>query len=367
MPESWTRYTGPAGGGDGWTRYKPPKPRRRRPPRARPMRPTPPVRRTFTDPFAALTDQQLRERARSQTQSALGPLVDSIRQAIEARSRSGQAAISGLTRELGGLWAGVAPAAGQIYERAQGQQRQVNTDLANRLGSFGQGLQGEITGKLQAQGAPQGVVGEIAGGAGTTAQGVANANFAKGSAGLEALLAQGAAEQAYGAKLPGIAGLTGQQHGRQLEAQLSQSLADQLGQIGARGAGDESSLYTHLLDLELQKAIAKQSGLINQDKLAADTRYKNQTLRYKQQKDRYDRQIKQQSLGISQQRVNEYARHNGISEQQASQRLIQQAQRNQEARRSARVREAQARANEAGRTKRSKKKGKGGGAPWQRP
>src|SRR5438105_3299496 len=84
---------------------------------------------------------------------------------------------------------------------------------------------------------------------------------ARGSAGLEALNAQGAAAQAYGAQMPGIAGLTGLQSGRQLQAQLNQELGTQLSSVGANAASNQSSIYQHLLDQELQKAIASQSGL----------------------------------------------------------------------------------------------------------
>ena len=187
-------------------------------------------------------------------------------------------------------------------------------------------MSSEIGGKLAGINAPANIQQQVTSGAGVTAQGAANAGFAKGSAGLEQLIGQGAAAQGFAAQLPGIAGLTGLQTSRGLQAQLNKELVDQLGQARSGAASSSSSLYQHLFDQELEKAIARQSGLVNKEKLSADRYNKQQTLRYKQQKDKFDRGIKLANLGISQQRVNESARAHGISEKQAAQRLIQQAQ-----------------------------------------
>jgi hypothetical protein len=190
------------------------------------------------------------------------------------------------------------------------------------LGSFGQNLQGEVGNKLAYAG-PSGQ--QVASNTGTAAQGTANANFAKGSAGTEMLNAQSAAAQTSAAALPGIAGLTGLQNSRSLQAQINKDMADALSGAAGNAQSSAASMYQHLVDRELQKAIAKQSGLINTDKLAADIKYKNQTLAYKKQKQKFDQQTKLTSLGISQQRVSEYARHNGVSESAAAKRLAQAA------------------------------------------
>lgn len=304
-----------------------------------PKPPTAPVHRTVNDPFAPLTDAELQARAAAQAAGTYGPQAAAIQAAIEARSRAGMSAIGGLTNQLGGLWQGVAPQTGQIYGQARADQGRVNTELANRLGSFGQGLQSELEGKLALQNAPANVTQEIAGGAGQTAQGVANANFASGSAGLEALLAQQAAAQAYGAKLPGIAGLSGLQAGRQLEAQLNQSLADQLGRAGADRASTQSQIYLHLLDQELNKATARQTGLIKDATLAESKRYHTSTLTYKMQKDARDRALKRASLGISDARLREQMRHNNQTEAQATASLVAQNQRARNQQRQQRLRQ----------------------------
>lgn len=307
----------------GWSLYHPPKPKKTRPKPARP-RPAPvrPVRPHFVDPFAPQTDAQLQAQAGAYSKEQLQAASAIIEAAMGRRSAAGQAAISGLTQQLGGLWQGAAGATKGAYDQATAAQSGINSQLANRLGSFGQNLQGEVGNKLAYAG-PSGQ--QVASNTGTAAQGTANAGFAKGSAGTEMLNAQSAAAQATAAGLPAIAGLTGLQNSRSLQAQINKDMADALSQAAGQSQSSAASMYQHLVDRELQKAIAKQSGLINQDKLTADIKYKQQTLAYKQQKARYDRQLKLKSLGISQQRVKEYARHNGISEQQASQRLTQQA------------------------------------------
>jgi hypothetical protein len=265
----------------------------------------------------------LQAQAGGLVQGQLGPIIAAIRAAIEGRSQSGQAAIQGYTQQLGNLFSQAAPQTAAAYGQAQTAQSGLNTALANRLGSFGQGQQAEVGNKLAYAG-PSGA--NIAANTGTAAQGTTNANFAKGSAGTEMLNTQGAAAQAGAAALPGIAALTGLQNSKQLQAQLSSELNTQLTGAQTNASSSISSIYQHLVDQELQKAIANQSGLINKDKLKADTTYKNATLKYKKQVQAQNLQVKLGNLGISQQRVSETARHNGISEAQAAKRLIQQAQ-----------------------------------------
>lgn len=360
MTSGWSAPAPPRSAA-GWSRYKPPKPRATRPQPVRPPKPVRAPHRTFTDPFAPTSDPALRARAATEAQSSYGPLLAQIQQAIEARSKSGMAAIGGLTGELGHLWQGVGPASQAIYGQAKQSGSQINDALANRLGQFGQGLQGEMAAKAALQNAPAGPAGQISQGAAQTAQGAANAGFARGSAGLEMLNAQGAAAGAYGAALPGIAGLTGIQSGRQLQAQLNQELGSQLSSAQTGAASNQSSIYQHLLDQELQKAVASQSGLINKEKLNAQQYNKRQDLIYKRAKDRRANTIKMQSLGISKARVQEYARHNGISEQQATQRLVQTAQRNKVLRSQAATRNKIAQQNANTSRRNSNKKGKAGG------
>jgi hypothetical protein len=261
----------------GYVRYRPPK---RRAPKL-PKRPTPPVRRTVVDPLAPLSDQQLRARALGLAQEQLGPILAQIQRAIEARSQAGQSAIRGYTQALGGLWQGAAPQTAAAYNQAIGQQSGVNSELANRLGSFGQNLGGELQGKLALQDAPQNLVGQVAGGATQTAQGVSNANFAKGAAETGRLVAESAHGQEYAAKQPGIVGLMGLQHSKQLEAQLNRELADQIAEQSTKSQDTFSQLYLHLVDQEWQKTLARTSGQFKSQQAVADAQYRAQQLAFK--------------------------------------------------------------------------------------
>src|SRR5438128_1044753 len=141
---SWSVYRPKAAPAtDGWSVYRPPK--RHAPTRPRPVKPR---RQIVKDPFAATPDAQLQAQARALAQAQTGPLLQQLQAAIEARSRSGSAAIGGYTQQLGSLFSQVAPQTAGIYNEAIKQQSGTNTALANRLGSFGQGLAGEVGNKL---------------------------------------------------------------------------------------------------------------------------------------------------------------------------------------------------------------------------
>src|SRR6266545_8402202 len=276
----WQPYTPPAA--DGWRVATPRdlRPRRQRPKFSRP-RPKPPARPRVFDPFKPLTDAELRARALTLSQGQLGPLLQQAREAIEARSRSGQAAITGATQALGHLFGQAAPQTAAAYNPAIQQSQAVNSELANRLGTFGQNLGTELGGKLALQDAPANLVGQIAGGAQQTAQGVSNANFTSGAADTQRLIAESAHGQEYAAKLPGIAALTGIQHARDLEASLSRELADRVSDLSTKGQQLYASLYEKMLDQEWQKTLARTSGQFKSAESAATARYRAQQIAFK--------------------------------------------------------------------------------------
>lgn len=235
--------------------WRPPKRPPTRAPRSAP--PPRPTLRVSVDPFAPRPDAALRSQAQSEANSQTSPLLQQLQQAIEARSQSGSNAIGGYTKSLEGLFSNVAPQTAGIYNQAIQAQSGVNSELANRLGNFGQQQQQQIGNKLAYAG-PSGQ--SVASNAGLVGQGAANAGFAKGAAETSMLRTQGAAAQAYGAQLPGIAGLTGLQTIKHLQNQLSQEFADKAGQISAHAQDLFGTIYNHLLDQEWQKTLAKQSG-----------------------------------------------------------------------------------------------------------
>jgi hypothetical protein len=278
MADGWSVNKPPPRTVAGWSRapkgaFKPPKRTKPRTPK-----PTRPVLKPFVDPFAPTPDAQLQSKAQAMANAQTSPLLEQLKQAIEARSQSGSNAIGGYTKELGNLFSNVAPQTANIYNQAIQAQSGTNEALANRLGNFGQGLQGEVGNKL----AFAGQVGQdIAGQAGQTAQGAANAGFAKGAAETSMLNTHSAAAQTYGAKLPGIAGLTGLQSIKHLQQQLSQEFADKAGQISAHAQDLFGQIYNHELDMEWQKVLAKQSGQFKSAAAAAAARDKAQMMGYR--------------------------------------------------------------------------------------
>jgi hypothetical protein len=306
----------------GWSRapkgaWKPPK---RTATRVTKPRPTRPVLKPFVDPFAPTSDAQLQSKAQAMANAQTSPLLEQLKQAIEARSQSGSNAIGGYTKELGNLFSNVAPQTANIYNQAVQAQSGTNQQLADRLGSFGQGLQGEVGNKLGYAGA----VGQgIAGQAGQTAQGAANAGFAKGAAETSMLNTHSAAAQTYGAQLPGIAGLTGLQNIKHLQQQLSQEFADKAGQISAHAQDLFASIYNHELDMEWQKVLAKQSGQFKSAAAEAAARdkaqmmgYRKAALAWRKAQDVANRQLKAQQQA-------ETARHHGATEAQGQARINQ--------------------------------------------
>jgi hypothetical protein len=321
MADAWSVYKPPRSTG-GWSRapkgaWKPP---RRSPPRTH--APVRPVRQVAVDPFAPTPDAQLVSRAQSMANSQTSPLLQQLQAAIEARSQSGSNAIGGFTKELGNLFSNVAPQTAGIYNQAIQAQSGTNQQLADRLGSFGQGLQGEVGNKLGFAGA---VGQQIAGQAGQTAQGAANAGFAKGAAETSMLNTHSAAAQTYGAQLPGIAGLTGLQSIKHLQQQLSQEFTDKAGQISTHAQDLFSQIYQHELDMEWQKVLAKQSGQFK-SQAAADKAYneaqmmawRKGTLRWRKSQDVAHNNLRQQQ-------IDETKSHHRATETQAQQAAQQRA------------------------------------------
>lgn len=138
-----------------------------------------------------------------------------LNQQVNAYAQPRQNAITGYTKALSGELGRIAPQIGAAYGQAQEAQGALDTALANRLQQQGQETAGGLEQAL-------GAAGQSNLPAALTAQqavGVGNASFAQGSASLSQLLGQGAAAQAYGAKLPGIAALGGLQASKLLQAQ----------------------------------------------------------------------------------------------------------------------------------------------------
>lgn len=202
------------------------------------------------DPFAILTPKQLRRQLLAQ----LAPFLS-----------SGSRAIGGYTDAL---TRALEPAARQTratYSRAEQEQAAVDDALAKHLSGAGAALQGDLAAQLGAAGQstdPASAVGQVG-------RGAAGAGYGRGSASLSQLISEGAAAENYSGHLPDIARLGGAQE----QGQYRQSILSQLPQLLKDAQAQE-----------FQKAIAIQSGLVSQAKLAQTASVDKARLRQGQQR-----------------------------------------------------------------------------------
>lgn len=178
-------------------------------------------------PYTPQTSDQLGAQAQALIQAQIAPLIAQINASIASRSQQGSAAIQQYTGQLAGLEGQYAPTMGAAYDKATSDLHALETGLADRLGGAGKASAKEVTAALAQAGqdttAAQGLagVGKRAG----------NASAAKGGASEAALIASRAADQVYGAKLPGIVGLIGSQQGKDFQSSLNNELSQLLGGV----------------------------------------------------------------------------------------------------------------------------------------
>lgn len=170
------------------------------------------------------------QQARRDVMGVVNPVIGQIQADIGRRTRAGQGAIAGYTRQLAGQLAPAAEDLGGIYGQAQQQQAAVDAALTGGLRTQTNTDADALAERLRALG-PTANQADVAREGG---MGAAGALQGTGSASLSQLIAEGAAAQAYGQKLPGIARLGGLQSGRELQLSAGRELAEQTGDIRAR-------------------------------------------------------------------------------------------------------------------------------------
>jgi hypothetical protein len=218
------------------------------------------------NPLAPLRPVQIRRQARAYVNAQIQPLLRQLNQ----RESGNLAAIGDYTQRLQQQLAPVAGQTAGYYNQAEQEQRSLNTELANRLGSVG----GQEAAALQAKLAQAGIPAEQAQRVGAIGAGAANAGAALGSANLASLLASGAAQTAYAGKLPGIAALGGLQFAKQNLAQMQQNR----GQLLAKVPSLISSYENQAQNLEFQKAAANLGFQGTQAKLQQQGAYQGARL-----------------------------------------------------------------------------------------
>jgi len=203
----------------------------------------------------------LRRQVAQSVNAQVAPYLSQINRA----ERQGASQIGVYSDALARQLAGAVDQTRANYGQAEASQAAVNAALANRLSGAGNQLSNDLAGQLAAAGqstAPSSAVGAIGSGA-------ANAGFASGSASLSNLLAQGAAAQQYAGQLPNLARMRGLQEQGLFQQQQEKSRADILAKVP--GLIDSASKQAQAN--EFQKAVAVQSGLVDQAKLQESSAY----------------------------------------------------------------------------------------------
>ena len=140
-------------------------------------------------------------------QIARGQVAPALAQ-IGSAQRQGSKAIGELTREVAGRMAPIAGQTGAIYQGAMNQTQGFEQQMANMLRQSGLETQQGLEAQAQQAGSQAAI--PMLQSVGQEAAGGAAASFALGGTALQRLAAEGAAQQAYGARLPGVASLGGQ-------------------------------------------------------------------------------------------------------------------------------------------------------------
>ena len=195
--------------------------------------------------------------ATSEIAGEVSPLLSGINQA----GKFGQQAITGYTSQLASNLAGIQPNINAAYTRAEQQQAAVDAALQQGLSGAGTSQANDLAATLGRLGQNTSVAQDVA----QQAQGYAGANYATGSASLSSLLAQGAAANAYGATLPGIAALAGYQ----ATGQLQNSLSGERAKVIADAQRQYPTLVNQLVNQQIAQQRNTASGLKGAAQVAA--------------------------------------------------------------------------------------------------
>lgn len=203
----------------------------------------------------------------------LGPAqaqLDELGSSFQRRSdyEAGQ-----IQQRVGSLTSALLPfrgSAAQTYGNAQASLGQLGSALTAGLASHGQQMGTELGQKLRAINAPNAQVGQVAGGAETTGYNAGQAVGGLNSAEVERLRGEGAATDAYMAKMPGLVQLMGADQAREVGEKLALELADQEGGIRAKVPGLLADARRWYMEREDRKADSLADARAGRAKAAAD-------------------------------------------------------------------------------------------------
>lgn len=178
---------------------------------------------------------QIEQEAQSYVNASVSPLI----KGYQAQATAGNNQIAGLTATYAQQLGNIGNQASQAYTTAEGQQSALDTAEA-------QALQGNLTSGLSAF-TNAGIDSSVVSQAASDAASAAGAQYVSGSAGLSALFAQGAAQNAYNKTLPGLASLAGLQATGTYDAGLSAAEASAVNDAQAKVPGLIASLTSDAL------------------------------------------------------------------------------------------------------------------------
>lgn len=212
------------------------------------------------DPLRPLSPPEIRRDVTGQVNAQINPVLAEITRSITSRANAGQNAIRGYTDRLASELGSYQESAGNIYGAAQRAQAAADAALAQRLSGQGGQLAEQLAQRFSSAGG-----GGDPGVARQTGEGASGALYATGSAALSDLISRGAGEQAYAAKLPGLAKLAGVQGVRDLQLGAQRDLADETGRVRQQVPGMISELLRSARGDEIDKQVAR---LASRDKRA---------------------------------------------------------------------------------------------------
>lgn len=205
------------------------------------------------DPLRPYSDQEIRRDVTGQVNAQINPVLAEITRSITSRAAAGQGAIRGYTDKLASELGSYQESAGNIYGAAQRAQAAADAALAQRLSGQGGALADQLSQRFSSAGGGGGDPGV----ARQTGEGASGALYATGSAALADLISRGAGEQAYAAKLPGLAKLAGIQGVRDLQLGAQRDLADETGRVRQQVPGIVAELTRAAQGDELTKTVAR--------------------------------------------------------------------------------------------------------------
>lgn len=190
------------------------------------------------------------KQANSELEGMVSPLLQGYNQQLTA----GTQAINQYTGQLATQLGNIGTQIGGIYNQAEQQQSALDTAIQAELAGNGGQQAAALQTALQNAGQSTAPAAQEA----ASATGIAGAQYAEGSASLASLLGQGAAAQAYGATLPGIARLSG--------LQALGSLQGSIGTAEQKAIDTAEGKYPTLVNQLTNQALGAQKNAISQQK-----------------------------------------------------------------------------------------------------